>query len=161
MKKDSKQRLFEVMGRLDNTFKPSLNENFEEIQGTDDVDLPVDTGEEAPVEEKTVEQKYEELKLKVAELNAIIDGGSGEEEGEEVVDLSVEPEGDGSEEPPVEVDVENLQEWNFDKKKGEKDDSKSDDEKKDDDSEDKEKDLDEGEEPPKKVPVEAIAKVKK
>ena len=28
MKKDSKQRLFEVMGRLDSTFKPKLNENF-------------------------------------------------------------------------------------------------------------------------------------
>jgi len=27
MKKDSKQRLFEVMGRLDSTFKPKLNED--------------------------------------------------------------------------------------------------------------------------------------
>jgi hypothetical protein len=29
MKKDNKDRLFEVMGRLDKTFKPRLNENFE------------------------------------------------------------------------------------------------------------------------------------
>jgi hypothetical protein len=29
MKKDSKTRLFEVMGRLDKTFKPKLNEGFE------------------------------------------------------------------------------------------------------------------------------------
>lgn len=29
MKKDSKQRLFEVMSRLDKTFKPKLNENVE------------------------------------------------------------------------------------------------------------------------------------
>ena len=28
--KDSKQRLFEVMGRLDKTFKPKLNEEFTE-----------------------------------------------------------------------------------------------------------------------------------
>ena len=30
MKKDTKQRLFEVMSRLDSTFKPKLNENVED-----------------------------------------------------------------------------------------------------------------------------------
>jgi hypothetical protein len=36
MKKDSKQRLFEVMGRLDKTFKPTLNEwNFDKKKGED------------------------------------------------------------------------------------------------------------------------------
>jgi len=33
MKKDSKQRLFEVMGRLDSTFKPRLNENVQNMSG--------------------------------------------------------------------------------------------------------------------------------
>jgi hypothetical protein len=32
MKKDSKQRLFEVMGKLDKTFKPKLNENRENFK---------------------------------------------------------------------------------------------------------------------------------
>ena len=32
MRKDSKQRLFEVMGRLDKTFKPKLNEEVESIE---------------------------------------------------------------------------------------------------------------------------------
>jgi hypothetical protein len=52
-----------------------------------------------PVEEKSVEEKYEELKSKVQELYALINGDdeSTEETGEE-----------------------NLQEWNFDKKKNEK-----------------------------------------
>ena len=38
MKKDSKQRLFEVMGRLDKTFKPKLNEGLESIESEVEVE---------------------------------------------------------------------------------------------------------------------------
>ena len=47
MKRDNKQRLFEVMGRLAKTFKSKLNEGFEEIQATDAIELPTETGEES------------------------------------------------------------------------------------------------------------------
>ena len=39
MKKDSKQRLFEVMQRLDKTFKPKLNENIKESIGDNTWDV--------------------------------------------------------------------------------------------------------------------------
>jgi len=153
MRNDSKQRLFEVMGRLDKTFKPNLNEGFEEIGATDDVTLPVDNGEEMPVAEKTPEEKIQELTAKVDELYKLVHGEQEEElPAEEPVD---DTEG---------IEMENLQEWNFDKKKGEdkaeKEDS-DDDDKKDDDSDDddKEEDLDEAKS--KKIPVAAIAKVGK
>jgi len=159
MKKNDKQRLFEVMGRLDKTFKPKLNEGFEELEATDDVALPAETGEETPeVEVKSAEDKIVELTAKVDELYALL---HGEEE---------------TDEPEIEVgDVENLQEWNFDKKKGEKEDEKDEEgkehEKKE--SPEFEKGEEEGEEEGKKeekkeldeakpkIPVAAIAKVGK
>ena len=98
MKRNDKQRLFEVMGRLDKTFKPKLNEGFEE-------ELPGEVGAEAPIEEpkeKTPEEKLQELTAKVDELYALLHG----EEEEEV--------------PAEETGPEGLTEWNFDKKKGEK-----------------------------------------
>ncbi len=124
--KNDKQRLLEVMARLDKTFNPSkamLNEGFEEIQPTDDIEVPVDAdnempvdgGEEAPVEEKTPEEKLAELTAKVDELYALLHG-----EAEEVP--AVEPEEIGME--TGEVEMGNLQEWNFDKKKGEKEEGK-------------------------------------
>jgi len=159
--KNNKQRLFEVMSRLDKTFTPKLNEGFEEIESTDGevsldgaVDTPAEMGAETPVE-KTPEEKLAELTAKVDELYGLI---HGEESADAEVDLP--PEEAGDEEPPVEVEIENLQEWNFDKKKGDKKDVDADDKKSDDD---KEEDLDEAEEPTKKakVPVEAVAKVGK
>ena len=168
--KNNKQRLFEVMGRLDKTFKPTLNEGFEEIEATNDIEIPVDTGEETPVEEKSVEEKYEELKGKVEELYALI---NGEEEAE--IEVSAKegipnvPKEDGSgmgigankgrgceEEIPTEepVAIENLEEWNFDKKKGEKD------EKKEDETEDgKKENKTEVEESKEKIPIAPVAKV--
>ena len=117
MKKDSKQRLFEVMGRLDKTFKPNLNEEFgistPELPATGAEEMPVDGAEEMPVEEKSVEEKYEELKAKVEELYGMINGAEGEEE------MPADPLA-GIEEPEA-GGVEELQEWNFDKKKGKKD----------------------------------------
>jgi hypothetical protein len=144
--KNNKQRLFEVMGRLDKTFKPNLNEGFEEIETNDEIEVPTELsgGEEAPVEEKSIEEKYEELKEKVEELYGLI---NNEENAEEVsIEEPVDAEEVSIEEP---VDAENLQEWNFDKKKvdGEKEDDK---EKKEDD---------EKEESSKKIPVKAVAKV--
>jgi len=162
MKKNSKERLFEVMGRLDKTFKPKLNEGFEEIESTDDVETTDDValppemsvgdemgaGEEVP-EEKSPEEKLSELTSKVDELYALLHGETEEPE----MGAEVPAEDD--------VDVENLQEWNFDKKKGEdkeedKEEKKNDD--KEEKKEDKEEDIDESS---KKIPVEAVAKVGK
>jgi hypothetical protein len=101
IKKDNKQRLFEVMGRLDKTFKPKLNEGFEEIEATDSIEAPMGGEETQEPQEKTPEEKLQELTAKVDELYALLHGeGEEEETGEE--------------------SAENLQEWNFDKKKGEK-----------------------------------------
>jgi len=175
IKKDNKQRLFEVMGHLDKTFKPRLNEDternndfarqyntdngflawydrdgfyhavdarkigyeeamkqngiydglggytqnseigvrqqrlgqwssesklYEGFEATDSIEAPIGGGEESQEpQEKTPEEKLQELTAKVDELYALL---HGEEEGEE------------------EESAENLQEWNFDKKKGEK-----------------------------------------
>ena len=110
MKKDSRTRLFEVMGRLDKTFKPRLNEEFEQANPVAFAQ-PMG-GEETPEkEELTVEEKYEELKSKVEELYDMIHGEESEEE----------PEGEESEEEPEE-ELTERKKWNFEKKKGEKDD---------------------------------------
>lgn len=54
-KKKEQERLFEVMGRLDKTFKPKLNEEFEEEndvetgEGEDDISVePQEHGPEGP-----------------------------------------------------------------------------------------------------------------
>jgi hypothetical protein len=160
MKRNDKQRLFEVMGRLDKTFKPKLNEGFEEIEATDDVALPAETGEETPeLEEKSPEEKLAELTAKIDSLYAMV---HGDEEGEEDAEaeeekLEGEPVGE-PEEMGVEGDeLENLQEWNFDKKKGDKKDEKEEEK-----EEDEKEEVDEVKEEKKsKVPVAAIPKVGK
>ena len=72
-KKDSKQRLFEVMSRLDKTFKPNLNEwNFDKKK-EDDEDKEKVEGEETtkheesetPEEEKEEKKELDEVKPKV------------------------------------------------------------------------------------------------
>jgi hypothetical protein len=166
MKRNDKQRLFEVMSRLDKTFKPKLNEDF----GAEATEEPAMGGmEEIPAEEKekSPEEKLQELTAKVDELYALLHG----EESEEVPAEA----GEESEESP-----ENLQEWNFDKKKGDKKEEKPEGKKqfnfdKKEDKESKEheesetpeeeekehkekKELDEAK---PKVPVAAIAKVGK
>jgi hypothetical protein len=152
MKKNSKVRLFEVMSRLDKTFKPRLNEGFEEIEATDDVAIPAETGETAPEQEMSVEEKYEALKNKVEELYAIIHGEETEDEEGEME----EPEGEMNE----------RKKWNFEKKKGEKESDN------DEDNESKEHEKSEtpaeekaehkvNETKAKKIPVAAIAKVGK
>jgi hypothetical protein len=163
MKQDSRTRLFEVMGRLDKTFtapKTKLNEEFEPANPVA-FKQPID-GEEMGGEEKieqTPEEKLEALTAKVDELYALLHGEAEEPEAEE-------PEVD------VEPDMENLQEWNFDKKKGDK---KEDDTKEHEDSETPAEEKaehekggeefgikDESIETPKaKIPVNAIAKVGK
>jgi len=169
MKKDSKERLFEVMGRLDKTFtapKTKLNEEFEPANPVAFKQPEMGGGEMGGEEEKieqTPEEKLEALTAKVDELYAMLHGES--EEGEEE---------EGGEEGE-EGGIENLQEWNFDKKKGEKKDD-------DDDSEEHEESetpaeekaehkkggyefgkTDESIESPAKpkVPINAIAKVGK
>jgi len=153
--KDNKERLFEVMGRLDKTFKPNLNEGFEEIEATADVEVPAELPVEEPVEEKSPEEKLAELTAKVDELYALLHGESEEAPIDDVP--AEEPEEISME--TGEVEPENLQEWNFDKKKGEKDEEKAED--KEDKKEEKEE-VDEAEEVKKeKIPVAAVAKVGK
>jgi len=108
MKKDSKTRLFEVMGRLDKTFKPRLNEEFEPASPVA-FKQPMGGAEMGGEEkiEQTPEEKIEALTAKVDELYAMLHGE--EESGEET-----------GEESGEETGMENLREWNFDKKKGEK-----------------------------------------
>jgi len=145
MKKNSKTRLFEVMSRLDKSFKPKLNENFE--MGAEDA--APEMGAEVPeTEEKTPEEKLQELTAKVDELYALL---HGEEEA-----------------PAEETGIESLQEWNFDKKKGEKEtkeddkkDSKEHEESETPAEEKAEHKVDEADNAGKKIPVAAIAKVGK
>jgi len=152
--KDNKQRLFEVMGRLDKTFKPTLTEGFEEIEATGTEEVPAEMGAEVdaamdgdiPAEEQSPEEKLAELTAKVDEIYALLHGS--EESAEEPEGISIET---------GEVEPENLQEWNFDKKKGEKKEEENPAEEKEEEKEE----VDESEETKPKVPVEAIAKVGK
>jgi len=169
-----KERLFEVMGRLDKTFKPKLNEEIGDMgdggmpdtgQAPDFQDMPAPEAmpdEEAPAEEKSPEEKLADLTAKVDEMYAIL---HGEEEAP-----AEEPVGEPEEievttgEVDVEVDPENLQEWNFDKKKGEKEDDKEEkkDDKEDDETEVEVKvEVEESEKKKEKIPVAAVAKVGK
>ena len=157
MKKNDKQRLFEVMGRLDKTFKPKLNEDFELGGGEEKPEEPVaalPSGEETPAEQ-TPEEKLAELTAKVDELYAMLHG----EEEEEVPAEETGEEG-----------AENLQEWNFDKKKGEKKDDKEHEKKEspefekgeEEGAKEEKKELDEVKpNAGKKIPVAAVAKVGK
>jgi len=172
MKKNSKERLFEVMGRLDKTFKPilnegsdevtkpKLNEGFEEIEATSDVEVPAEMGAEVPVEEpiiKSPEEKLAELTSKVDEIYALVHGETDSEE----IAAEVPAEEIGVE--TGEIKPENLQEWNFDKKKGDKE-EKSEDKKEETPAEDKKEDneeIDESDEVKPKIPVATIAKVGK
>ncbi len=151
MKRNDKQRLFEVMSRLDKTFKPKLNEEFD-VESTDEPEMGI---EEIPAEEqeKSPEEKLQELTAKVDELYALLHGEETEEDDVE--------------------GIENLQEWNFDKKKGDKKEEKEEKpkgktqfnfDKKDKETsedEDEPKEKEELDEAKPKVPVAAIAKVGK
>jgi hypothetical protein len=83
MKKIGKERLFEVMGRLDKTFKPKLNEDFGEKLPDEPTTMG---GDELPsiepeITEKTPEEKLKELTSKIDSLYAIVhDNNNGEEE---------------------------------------------------------------------------------
>lgn len=164
---NNEKRLHEVMGRLDKTFKSKLNEGFEEIEASSE-EVPAEVGaeelgieiapEEEPIEVASAEDKIVELTAKVDELYALLHGEAGEEAPAE--EVPVEPEA-GEE---IGGDVENLQEWNFDKKKGEdKEEDKEEEKPAEEDKEEKKEEIDEEIEAPAKpkVPVEAIAKVKK
>ena len=130
MKKNDKQRLFEVMGRLDKTFKPKLNEGIGDMeadgmpdtgQAPDLQDMPAPEAipDEEGVEEKSPEEKLADLTAKVDEMYAMLHGG----------DEAPAEEPEAIEVTTGEVDAENLQEWNFDKKKGEKEEGKEHEEK--------------------------------
>ena len=100
MKKQSKERLFEVMGRLDKTFKSKLNEEFEEIEATDDVEVPTEIttgevgGEEIPSKEKelTPEEKLSALTAKIDSLYAMVHGDEQSEEDAEAKEEEIEGE---------------------------------------------------------------------
>lgn len=56
MKKDNKQRLFEVVARLDKTFKPLLNEEKEDISGeTKTTEISEKKGFHVNIEKETVD----------------------------------------------------------------------------------------------------------
>lgn len=90
MKKEGKERLFEVMGRLDKTFKPKLNEDFGEELPSEpaavdvNVDLPAET--EPEVNEKTPEEKLDALTAKIDSLYAMAHGEEEAEAEEEELD---------------------------------------------------------------------------
>lgn len=136
-KANNEKRLHEVMGRLDKTFKSTLNENIEAIgMGNDEV-VPTDAGEEMPVEEKSPEEKLAELTAKVDELYGMLHG----EEEAPAEELPPEPEAG---EMGIETGEVNLQEWNFDKKKGgdkKEDDKEKDGDKKEGDKEEVDEDV--------------------
>lgn len=178
MKKDSRERMFEVMGRLDKTFKPILNEDSEEtkpilnegLEGIEatSVEVPAEMSAEVPAEEsieKSPEEKLAELTSKVDEIYALV---HGEVDSEEIA-AEVPAEEIGVE--TGEIELENLQEWNFDKKKGDKEEKSEDkkeetpaEEKKEEKSEDKKEDkeeIDEADEVKPKIPIAAVAKVGK
>lgn len=174
MKKDSRERMFEVMGRLDKTFKPrlnegsdeitkpKLNEGFEEIEATDNEEIPAEmgTGEEMAgeeQEEKSPDEILAELTAKVDEIYALIHGGSDSEEIAAEIPTG-EPEEISIE--TGEIEPENLQEWNFDKKKGEKEEEKEEETPAEEKEENKEE-IDEADEAKPKIPVAAVAKVGK
>lgn len=104
MKKNDKQRLFEVMGRLDKTFKPSLNENIEDIanietpetSGEEEVsidDTNIDSTEEP--EELSPEEKLSQITTQIDSLYAMIHGEEAEEEDDDIevsTDATEEPE---------------------------------------------------------------------
>jgi hypothetical protein len=105
MKKDSKERLFEVMGRLDKTFKPkeTLNEEVKEVkpklnEELEDV-MDTEVSAEEPVEEKSPEEKLAEITTKVDELHAMLHG----EEDSPAEEVPAEPEAD--EEGEVEIEL--------------------------------------------------------
>lgn len=170
---DSKQRLFEVMGRLDKTFKPTLNEGSDEItkpklnEGFEDLaaevpaEEPAEMGVEVPTEEpveQSPEEKLAELTAKVDEIYALVHGETDSEE----MSAEVPAEEIGIETGSIEP--ENLQEWNFDKKKGEKEEKSDDKGEEETPAEEKEEDkeeIDESDEVKPKIPVASIAKVGK
>jgi hypothetical protein len=85
MKTNSKQRLFEVMGRLDKTFKTKLNEEFEseveEIETTNDAMITPEANEP---KELSTDEKLAALTAKIDSLYAMVHGDeNGEEEAEE------------------------------------------------------------------------------
>ncbi|MCK9442776.1 MAG: hypothetical protein M0Q13_15315 [Methanothrix sp.] len=84
MIKDNKRRIFEVMGRLDKTFKPRLNEDLDDVSTEDEpiAALPSDVENDEEQKEKSPEEKLQELTAKVDELYAILHGETDPKETE-------------------------------------------------------------------------------
>jgi hypothetical protein len=155
-KKNDKKRLFEVMTRLDKTFKSKLNESVEmdaEVSPEEPV-AALPSGEES-TEEKTPEEKLEELTAKVDELYALL-------HGEEVATDNEKTEA-----------LQEKKQWNFEKGKGakkfeKKEDKESEEHEESETPAEEEKEHKEKKElgevkdnAGKKVPVAAVAKVGK
>jgi len=84
MIRDNKRRLFEVIGRLDKTFKPRLNEDLDDVSTEDEpiAALPSDVENDEEQKEKSPEEKLQELTAKVDELYAILHGETDPKETE-------------------------------------------------------------------------------
>ena len=102
MKKDSKERLFEVMSRVDSSFKKPINEDIEDIVARDEevpAEVPAEeVPVEEPVEEQTPEEKLAEITAKVDELHAMLHG----EDDSPAEEVPAEPE---AEEGEIEVEI--------------------------------------------------------
>ena len=90
MKNNGKQRLFEVMSRLDKTFKSKINEDFEpetdEIEVANDATINSVEGEPEP-KELSADEKLAALTAKIDSLYAMVHGNeNGEEEAEEKIE---------------------------------------------------------------------------
>lgn len=156
MIKDSKIRLFEVMGRLDKTFKPKLNEEIESVESNEQYDEG--SSYKAKLEEiialakKTykslpegdipswVQDKIVLAKEKLSDVCGWLHNG---EEHEEIEDLNLEVVDDDDENKHVEKKVDNSEEKTEEKLENDDDDDDNVEEKK------------------SKVPVVDIAKVGK
>lgn len=112
MIKNNKQRLFEVMSRLDKTFKPKLNEGFGEIEQEKEENPFTDNfGNNEPEEEEkelSMEEKYEIIKEKLDDLYAIIH--SKDNEGDENEENETPEEEHEEQETPEEEKEEHISE---------------------------------------------------
>lgn len=105
MKTQGKDRLFEVMGRLDKTFKPLLKEEFETPIDNDEETVTIDATEETPEidepKELSTEEKLEAITAKIDGLYAMVHGDEAAEEEAEKEEEKIE----GEPEDEVEVEV--------------------------------------------------------
>jgi hypothetical protein len=121
MKKDNKQRLFEVMGRLDKTFKPKLNEaeDYATMNNTRTMKSVQPTPQKSIFKQWFDGERHGEGSFMNGLLVLFIKADSGNKEKLQKAFPDVFSVNDLKYFTGESVVKENLHEWNFDKKKGE------------------------------------------